>query len=261
MLALNSQPWRGGRAPRGRRSKRMTDLARFRASYTIEKNGCWLWRRSRCNWNGYPRDAWFDQRYIRPCVLAWNLFKSEPQVSTPRELVRLCTNGRCINPDHFKFVGRLEDPLKRVQSWTVDCNDTDKCWESRFSTLYVLVKGKLISRSRKTFELIKGPIPPGHFVLHRCKNSTCLNPAHLYLSLKKTRSYVELVGNELLCKYGHSLTPENIYLHIFQSGKQAVECKTCRRKAAQRSKAKGAFLKSKQQPQPILESCINPSNP
>lgn len=33
---------------------------------------------------------------------------------------------------------------------------------------------------RMIFELFVGPIRPGAFILHRCDNPSCVNPAHLY---------------------------------------------------------------------------------
>lgn len=33
---------------------------------------------------------------------------------------------------------------------------------------------------RVAFELFKGPIPPGMFVLHKCDVTCCVNPSHLY---------------------------------------------------------------------------------
>lgn len=70
----------------------------------------------------------------------------------------------------------------------VNRNPTTGCWEWLFAKNDKGYGRTMIPKTRKTvfshrlaYEIFVAPIPIGMCVLHRCDNSSCCNPAHLFL--------------------------------------------------------------------------------
>ena len=81
-----------------------------------------------------------------------------------------------MNPERF---------MKYVRKCQPDC-----CWEwtgyrdvDGYGRPHVKVNGRWGSAraNRISWELHRGPIPPGLHVLHRCDNPSCVRPDHLFL--------------------------------------------------------------------------------
>jgi hypothetical protein len=100
-------------------------------------------------------------------------------------------------------------------------SDSEHCWpwtSVKDSAGYGLVnvKKKRLSASRIAWKLANGPIPEGLFVLHRCDNPPCCNPAHLFLGTKSDNTQDCLRKGRhprariTHCVRGHLLDGENV---------------------------------------------------
>lgn len=56
-------------------------------------------------------------------------------------------------------------------------------WTGSWANGYgdILVNGKVQRAHRVAWQLLRGPIPVGQHVLHRCDTPPCVNPSHLFL--------------------------------------------------------------------------------
>ncbi len=124
----------------------------------------------------------------------------------------------------------MKDVIERFWNF-VDI--TSSCWNwlgaindanyGRFS-----VEGKSIVPQRFIYELLVDKIPKGLVMDHLCRNTLCVNPAHLQPVTYQENSRRGLCGNhnkiKTHCPRGHEYTKENTSIH-----KGSRKCKTCQK--------------------------------
>ena len=81
---------------------------------------------------------------------------------------------------------------------------------------------------RYSYELHKGPIPPGLHIDHLCMIHGCVNPDHLEAVTREenSRRYKEHCRKVTHCKNGHAWTQENTWI---DAKKDRRSCKACSR--------------------------------
>jgi hypothetical protein len=86
--------------------------------------------------------------------------------------------------------------------WTrVSWGPADRCWPwtgagrgNGYGHVHRSGRGATTTLAhRLSWEIHHGPIPEGLFVLHRCDNPRCVNPAHLFLGTQKTNIH-DMIG-------------------------------------------------------------------
>ena len=146
-------------------------------------------------------------------------------------------------------MGRPKNTVERML--VVDVDTSGDCWIWK-GPMHKNGYGKpAISRRthlahRVFYTHFKGPIPDGQQIGHTCKNTACVNPAHLEAATQADIIYAGespsgCNSRKQVCLRGHSLLGENLY--VTPDGRR--QCKTCRAAADAKSKEKHFAKNSK----------------
>lgn len=126
--------------------------------------------------------------------------------------------------------------LTRVGSFIFQLmKKSDECWTLTtvpYKNGYSFFKfnKKRVVGHRFAYRLIRGPIPAGLQLDHLCRNRQCVNPFHLEPvtqkeNLLRGEGIAAKNARKLICKRGHVLAGENLYLRPDGKGRA---CKACR---------------------------------
>ena len=126
----------------------------------------------------------------------------------------------------------IGSPVERFWS-KVDKRDGCWVWTGAMRSGYGNIRwdGKVAAAHRVAYELERGPIPDGLVIDHLCRNTSCVNPAHLEVVTRRentirgeTRAAENVAKTH--CPAGHPLAGENLYQ---SPGRPHRHCRECHR--------------------------------
>jgi len=132
--------------------------------------------------------------------------------------------------------GRPRRPAEERFWQMVDKQSEKGCWLWKIPTKQRYINfcydgrwGPSVSAHRWAYEHLVSPIPKGMQIDHLCRNTHCVNPAHMEVVTPRVNvlrgdTITAANARKLCCKRGHPFTNENTRIEG-----TSRRCKTCRR--------------------------------
>jgi hypothetical protein len=133
--------------------------------------------------------------------------------------------------------GRYTPLLTR---WSSRIEKTDGCWiwlgwKDAKQYGRIQHQNRKLLAHRVGYELLVGPIPTGLTIDHLCRNTSCVNPAHLEpVSIAENLRRGAAVITH--CPAGHEYNAKNTYV----GHKNKRQCRACNRERMRRVNARAA---------------------
>jgi hypothetical protein len=128
-----------------------------------------------------------------------------------------------------------------MERWLEQVDKTDTCWNwtgAKQAGGYGRFNlggrgGKIVLVHRWTYEQFVGPIPEGLTIDHLCRNTACVNVAHMEVVTREVNAWRGNPNKDKThCIEGHELTPENVYVAPGRpTARDCIACRKARRKA------------------------------